>query len=95
MAIIISFLVVRSGFRSTHSLWSCKAWAKPSLYTVADDDVVIIEACPHHHARRDIQTRVRSIVSDAARCCEAQAAAVPNVVSTTFQDEGQISEVEF
>jgi hypothetical protein len=41
------------------------------------------EACPHHHARLGIQTKVRSPFSDVALCCEAQAAAVSHGVSTT------------
>jgi hypothetical protein len=43
-----------------------------------DDDVVVTKACPHHHARHDIQTKARSPFSDVARCCEAQAAAKAN-----------------
>ena len=40
--------------------------------------VVVTEACPHHHARHDIQTKIRNPFSDVARCCEAQAASVPH-----------------
>ena len=49
---------------------------------MVDGDVVVTEACPHRQARHDIQTKVRSPFSDVARCCEAQAAAAPHVVST-------------
>ena len=57
------------------------------------DDVVVTEACLHHHARHDIQTRARSIFSDVARCCEAQAAAVTHVVSTTSNCRGRVDAV--
>ena len=60
---------------------------------MVDGDVVVTEACPHRHARHGIQTRARSIFSDVARCCEAQAAAVPHVVSTTSNCRGQLDAV--
>ena len=65
----------------------------PRLCAVVDGDVVVTEACPHRHARHDIQTRARSIFSDVARCCEAQAAAVPHVVSTTSNCRGRLDAV--
>jgi hypothetical protein len=58
-----------------------------------DDGAVVTEAYPHHHARHDIQTEVRSPFSDVARCCEAQAAAVPHVVSTTSNCRGRLGAV--
>jgi hypothetical protein len=54
---------------------------------------LVIEACPHHHARHDIQTKAQTIFSDVARCCEAQAAAVPYVVSTTPNCQGRVDAV--
>ena len=63
------------------------------LCPIAHDDVVVTEACPHHHTRDDIQTKVRSPFSDVARCCEAKAAAVPHVVSTTPNCRGRLDAV--
>ena len=63
------------------------------LFTVAGDDVLVIGAFPHHHARHDIQKRARSIFSDVARCCEAQAAAVPHVLSTNSNCRGRFNAV--
>ena len=60
---------------------------------MVDGDVVVTEACPHRHARHGIQTKVRSPFSDVARCCEAQAAAVPHVVSTTPNYRGRLDAV--
>jgi hypothetical protein len=51
------------------------------------------EACLHHHARHDIQTKVRSPFSDVARRCEAQAAAVSHGVSTTSNCRGRVDAV--
>jgi hypothetical protein len=65
----------------------------PRFCTVVDGDVVVTEACPHHHARHDIQTKVRSPFTDVARCCEAQAAAVPHVVSTMSNCRGRLDAV--
>ena len=65
----------------------------PRLCTVVDDDVVVTEACPHHHARHDIQTRARNIFSDVARCCEAQAAAVSHGSSITSNCRGRVGAV--
>jgi hypothetical protein len=44
-------------------------------------------------ARHDIQTRAQRICFDVARCCEAQAAAVPHVVSTTSNCRGRVDAV--
>jgi len=60
---------------------------------VVDGGVVVTEACPHHHARNGIQTRARSIFSDVARCCEAQAAAVSHGMSTTPNCRGRVDAV--
>jgi hypothetical protein len=60
---------------------------------VVDGDVVVTEAYPRHHARHDIQTRARSIFSDVARCCEAQAAAVSHGVSTMSNCRGRVDAV--
>jgi hypothetical protein len=65
----------------------------PRLCTVVYGDAVVTEACPHHHARHDIQTRARSIFSDVARCCEAQAAAVSQGLSTTPNCRGRVNAV--
>jgi hypothetical protein len=63
------------------------------LCTVVDGDFVVTEACPHRHARHGIQTRARSIFSDVARCCEAQAAAVSHGLSTTSNCRGRVDAV--
>jgi hypothetical protein len=60
---------------------------------VVDGDVVVTEAFPHSHARHGMQTTVRSPFPDVARCCEAQAAAVPHVVSTTSNCRGRLDAV--
>ena len=65
----------------------------PRLCTVVDGGVVVTEACPHLHARHGIQTRARSIFSDVARCCEAQAAAVSHGLSTTPNCRGRVGAV--
>jgi hypothetical protein len=58
-----------------------------------DGGVVVTEACPHRHARHGIQKKLRSLFSDVARCCEAQAAAVPHVVITTSNCRGRLDAV--
>ena len=63
------------------------------MCTVAHDGAVVTEASPHHHARHDIQTKVRSPFSDVARCCEAQAAAVSHGLSTTSNCRGRVDAV--
>jgi len=60
---------------------------------MVDGGVVVTEACLHHHARHDIQTKVRSPFSEVARCCETQAAAVPHVMSTTSNCRGRLDAV--
>jgi hypothetical protein len=60
---------------------------------VVDGDVEVTEACPHRHARHGIQKKVRSPFYDVALCCEAQAAAVPHVVSTTSNCRGRLDAV--
>ena len=60
---------------------------------MVDGDVEVTEAFPHHHARHDIQTKVRSPFFDVARCCEAQAVAVPHVLKTTSDYRGRLDAV--
>jgi hypothetical protein len=60
---------------------------------VVGGDVVVTEAFPHRHAHHGIQTRARSIFSDVARCCEAQAAAVSDGLSTTQNCRGRVGAV--
>jgi hypothetical protein len=60
---------------------------------VVGGDAVVTEAFPHRHALHGIQTKVRSPFSDVVRCCEAQAAAVPHVVSTTSNCRGRLDAV--
>ena len=65
----------------------------PWSRTVVDGDVVVTEAFPHRHARLGIQTRAKSIFSDVAWCCEAQAAAVSHGLSTTSNCRGRVDAV--
>ena len=60
---------------------------------MVDGDVVVTEAFPHRHARHGIQTKLQISFSDVARCCEAHAAAVPHVVSTTSNCRGRLDAV--